>query len=76
VVQLRSVLPGEGPKGEPNEYVRLSRIAAPLGPRAHFFAWLCRNRRLAKGFEIRVEDARDNLQLAIINRLTGRLAIL
>lgn len=32
--------------------------------------WLSRNRRLAKDFEIRVENARAYLQLAIINLLT------
>ena len=32
--------------------------------------WLSRNRRLAKDFEIRVENAQAYLQLAIINLLT------
>ena len=38
------------------------------------FAWLCRNRRLAKDFETRVDNAAADLQLAMIKRLTRRLA--
>ncbi len=38
------------------------------------FAWLCRNRRLAKDFETRVDNAAAYLQLAMIKLLTRRLA--
>ena len=38
------------------------------------FAWLCRNRRLAKDFECRVENAEAYIQLAMIKLLTCRLA--
>ena len=40
----------------------------------HTFAWLCRNRRLAKDFETRVDNAAAYLQLAVIKLLTRRLA--
>ena len=39
------------------------------------FAWLCRNRRLAKDFETRVDNTQAYLQLAMIKLLTQRLAI-
>ncbi len=38
------------------------------------FARLCRNRRLAKDFETRVDNAAAYLQLAMIKLLTRRLA--
>ncbi len=38
------------------------------------FAWLCRNRRLAKDFETRVDNAAAYLQIAMIKLLTRRLA--
>ncbi len=38
------------------------------------FAWLCRNRRLAKHFETRVDNAATYLQLAMIKLLSRRLA--
>ncbi len=38
------------------------------------FAWLCRNRRLAKDFETRVDNAAAYLRLATIELLTRRLA--
>ncbi len=38
------------------------------------FAWLCRNRRFAKDFETRVDNAAAYLQLAMIKLLTRRLA--
>ncbi len=38
------------------------------------FAWLCRNRRFAKDFETRVDNAAAYLQLAMIKLLIQRLA--
>ncbi len=38
------------------------------------FAWLSRNRRLAKDFETRVESAVGYLQIAMLKLLTRRLA--
>ena len=38
------------------------------------FAWLCRNRRLAKDFETHVENAAAYIQIAMIKLLTRRIA--
>ena len=51
----------------------LAEMAAGLGVE-RTFAWLWRNRRLAKHFETRVDNAAADLQFAMIKLLTRRLA--
>ena len=52
----------------------LPSLALRAGVVERTFAWLCRNRRLAKDFETHVENATAYITIAMIKLLTRRLA--